>query len=145
MIKKLNGLFFLVLLLSLYACVSAPSSPLQQLQGAWLFSFDESVAENPQIQEAVNNDPDLGVYLRRSMENIVMVFDTEKNTITLPEREDGEDVTLDFTVLSETPEDGTLVLSLTTTEEEVVLTVSPQRLIWVNKGDLETMVFTRKP
>ncbi|MDR1396374.1 MAG: hypothetical protein LBJ14_01365 [Desulfarculales bacterium] len=141
MIKKLNGLLFLALLLGLSACAS--TSPLQQLQGTWLFSFDESAAENPQIQEAINNDPEWAADLRRYMENTGIMIDTDKSTITALGVEDEEDRVVNFTVVSETPEDNTLVLSVG--YEEFILTVSGQRLLWISKGDSETMVFTRKP
>jgi hypothetical protein len=139
MTKKITGLLGMALLAGLFACASAALTPLQNLNGAWTLSFDETVAENPELREVLNtNSPEVEAYLRSKMQGMALLVDTGKNTLSLRSPDEPENV-LNFTVASQTPEDNTVVLNVN--EEEFILIVSPQRLIWV-EGD-GSMVFVR--
>jgi hypothetical protein len=131
----------MVLLLSLSACVTTPAAtPLQNLNGAWMLSFDETIAENSEMRVVLESSPEMEEYWRRSMEGMLLLVDINKNTLTLRSQGEADNV-LSFTLVSETQEDNTVVLNIN--DEEFLLIVSPQRLIWP-EGD-DSMVFLRAP
>jgi hypothetical protein len=138
MLKKITGLLSLALLAGLLACAGAALTPLHNLNGSWTLSFDETMAENPEMGVLLRGNPEVEEYLRLNMEGMTLVIDTSKNTLTMRSPEEADNV-LNFTVVSQTQEDNTVVLNVN--NEEFVLIVSPQRLIWV-EGD-GSMVFVR--
>ena len=138
MLSRCKYFFGLALLLLVAGCVAGGGTPLQQAKGTWLLSFDETITQNPELQEMVNSDPDVATYLRESMENLSLLIDTDKNIMTI--LADGEiDTELPFTVVSETPEDNTLILNVN--DEEFVLIIANDRLEWIERG--ESLVFVR--
>ena len=137
MLKKYSLLA--VMLLCLAACTTtSATTPLQQVNGSWELSFDETLAASQELRDLVKDDSDMEEYMRESMQGLLLTIDVERSLIILTVEGDVDDES-EFTVVSESAEEGKLVLDMS--GDEFTLVVNGDRMEWLEAGD--TLVFKR--
>ena len=138
MLKKLARLALLGLCLLAVACATTAGTPLQQANGRWALSFDETINASQELRDLIEADPDMEQYMRESMQGLILTIDIDRNIMVLSVEGENDDKS-EFTVVSESVEDNQLVLDIG--GDEFTLWLKGDRMEWVESG--ETLVFQR--
>ncbi len=138
MFRKFSYLALLVICLAIFACATTSGTPLQQAAGNWGFSFEETLKVSQDMRDMIAEDPDMEQYMRESMQGLVLTIDAKRNVMILTMDGEVDDET-EFTVVSESPAEGKLVLDMD--GNKFILHIKGDRMEWVESGD--TLVFQR--